>query len=249
VHPLDALAVFGAGLAAGTINTIVGSGSLVTFPTLLALGYPAVLANVTNTVGIVPGSLSGAVAYRRELKGQKRRLLVLGSASLAGGLLGSGLLLALPGSVFRRIVPALILLACLLVVVQPRLSRWLAEHREHREHGGASLWATVFATGIYGGYFGAAQGVILIALLATFLTDELNRLNATKNVLALIANGTAALLFISVSHVAWAVAGFLAVGAILGGQLGGLIGRRLPPALLRVVIVCVGVTVAVLLLV
>jgi uncharacterized protein len=244
-----ALAIFGVGLAAGTINTIVGSGSLITFPTLLALGYPAVVANVTNTVGLVPGSLSGAVGYRRELKGQRRRLIPLGLASVGGGLTGAILLLVLPGSVFRQIVPVLILIACGLVILQPRLSRRLADRSPGHSHGGPGLWVTVFATGVYGGYFGAAQGVILFALLAIFIDDDLQRLNAAKNVMTALVNGVAAIVFIIVAHVVWSAALILAAGAIIGGQVGAKVGRRLPPQILRATIVVVGVAVAIRLLV
>ncbi len=246
--PAEALAVLGAGLAAGTINTVVGSGSLITFPTLLALGYPAVLANVTNNVGLVPGSFSGVIGYRHELTGQRSRLAVLGPASVLGGLTGAVLLLALPGSVFKRVIPALILLACVLVAAQPRLSRLMAERRRAADGAGPALWVTVYLTGVYGGYFGAAQGVILIALLAIFIADDLQRLNAAKNVLALLVNGTAAVLFIAFTHVAWGAAALIAVGASAGGQIGAKVGRRLPPDLLRIVIIVVGVIAAVALL-
>src|SRR3954469_1112052 len=186
--PLTALGILLAGRAAGTINTIVGSGSLITFPTLLAAGYPAVTANVSNALGLVPGSLSGAFGYRRELEGQRERLIRLAVASLAGGVTGAILLLTLPSSVFDGVVPILILVACALVVVQPRLSRILAGRRgdDAPAHGGPALFVTVFLTGVYGGYFGAAQGVILLALLAIFVPDDLQRLNAAKNVLALL---------------------------------------------------------------
>ena len=182
---LEALAIVGAGLVAGTVNTIVGSGSLITFPTLLAFGFRPVVANVSNTVGLVPGSLSGVIAYRAELDGQRGRLFALGGASMAGGVTGAVLLLALPGSVFRHVVPVLILVACVLVALQPRLSACLAERKDRPVHGGPVLFVTVFATGVYGGYFGAAQGVILVSLLGIFVADDLQRLNATKNVLAL----------------------------------------------------------------
>ena len=245
-----ALAILGVGLAAGTLNTIVGSGSLITFPTLLALGYPPVVANVSNTVGLVTGSISGAIGYRRELEGQFSRLRVLAVASLAGGLTGGVLLLALPASVFRNVVPVLILVACVLVALQPRLSRRGAEgDRPVRAHGGPLLCIAVFLTGVYGGYFGAAQGVMLIALLGIFLDDHLQRLNAAKNVLAALVNGIAALLFIVFADVDWAVAGLLAGGAIVGGQVGATLGRRISPGWLLAVIVLVGVAVAIRLLV
>jgi len=245
---LEALAIVGVGLVAGTINTIVGSGSLITFPTLLAFGFKPIVANVSNTVGLVPGSLSGTVAYRRELAGQKGRLLFLGSASLTGGVTGAVLLLALPRSVFRHVVPVLILVACVLVAVQPRLSRRLAARRRAPHHGGKSLFATIYATGVYGGYFGAAQGVILMSLLGIFLDDHLQRLNAAKNVLALVTNAVSALVFVAVTHIAWEAAACIAGGSVVGGQIGGVLGRRLPAGLLRVVIIVVGVTAASVLL-
>jgi uncharacterized protein len=244
---LEALAITGAGLAAGTINTVVGSGSLITFPTLLAFGFPAVLANVSNTVGLVPGSVSGVIAYRRELSGQSRRLAVLCAAAAIGGGCGAGLLLALPHSVFREVVPALILVACVLVALQPLLAKRAA--RAPRAHGGPTLFTSVVGTAIYGGYFGAAQGVILISLLGIFLDDDIQRLNATKNVLALVVNAVAALVFIALSHVAWEAAGLLAAGAVVGGQLGGAVGRRLGRVWLRGAIIAVGVTAAIVLLV
>ena len=248
MSPVEAVAIVLAGLAAGTVNTIVGSGSLVTFPTLLFFGYPPLVANVSNTVGLVPGSISGAVGYRRELAGQRGRAIPLAIAALLGGLTGGILLLVLPAAAFARIVPVLILVACGLVVIQPRVSRTLVARRGSAvrpQHGGPLLLATVYATGIYGGYFGAAQGVILVALLSIFLSDDLQRLNALKNVLAAVINGVAAILFIAVAPVAWAPAALLAVGSIVGGQVGARIGRRLPPTVLRAVIVVVGVVVAV----
>ena len=245
---LEALAIAGAGLVAGTINTIVGSGSLLTFPTLLAFGFSPVVANVSNTVGLVPGSLSGAVAYRSELRGQRPRLLVLGTASVTGGIVGAVLLLVLPGSVFRHVVPALILVACVLVALQSRLSARLAHNRDRHAHGGPALFGSVFLTGVYGGYFGAAQGVILVSLLGIFFADDLQRLNAAKNVLALLVNGAAALLFMVFAHVAWDAAGLVAAGSVVGGQVGGVLGRRLPAPLLRGVIIAVGVAAAIALL-
>ena len=239
--------LLGAGGVAGTVNTVVGSGSLLTFPTLLAFGYSPLVANVSNTVGLVPGSISGAFGYRRELAGQRDRLRRLGVSSLAGGLLGAGLLLLLPSSSFERVVPYLIVLACSLVVVQPRLSAHMirrATRRPDPSQAHLLLDGCVFLTAIYGGYFGAAQGVILVALLGIFLDDHLQRLNAAKNVLAALVNGVAALLFVAFAHVAWLPATLIAVGAIAGGQLGARIGRRLPPTILRVLIVVVGLGVA-----
>jgi uncharacterized membrane protein YfcA len=245
MSPWAALAIFAAGLAAGTINVIVGSGSLITFPTLLALGYPPVLANVSNTVGLVPGNASATVAYRRELVGQRSRLIQLGAASVLGSLVGAALLLTLPHSVFKAAVPALIALAAVLMAVQPRLRARLELGTGTSRHGGAGLLAGVFFTAIYGGYFGAAQGVILIALLAIFIDDDLQRLNGTKNVLAFTANAVAAVVFIASTHVSWSVAGLIALGSVVGGQVGGRYGRRLPASVLRWVIVVVGLGVAV----
>jgi uncharacterized protein len=269
---LRALAIFAAGLAAGTINTVVGSGTLITFPTLLAFGYPPVLANVSNNVGLVPGVASGVYGYRSELGGQRRRIIRLGSASVCGGLVGAILLLTLPQSAFKAIVPALIAVAVVMVIIQPRLAKWVAERQRARAAaarqegasgdgagaGGASadaatasptaaeaiggpvLWVLVFLAGIYGGYFGAAQGVLLIGMLGIALNDSLQRINGAKNVLAGLVNGVAAVVFILATHIDWGVAGLIAAGSIIGGQVGARIGRRLPPWGLRVVIVCVG---------
>jgi uncharacterized membrane protein YfcA len=240
VSLLECVLVLAAGLFAGAINTVVGSGTLVTFPVLLAVGYGPVVANVSNTLGLVPGSISGAIGYRAELAGQRRRILVLGSASLLGGIAGAVLLLSLPGSAFEAIVPVLIALALVLVVLQPRLSRMLAQRRPARPHGGPPLWAGVFGTGVYGGYFGAAQGVILLAICGIAIPEDLQRLNALKNVLAAIVNGIAAVVFLFFASVAWLPALLLAVSSAAGGQLGARIGRSLSPGVLRGVIVVVG---------
>jgi uncharacterized membrane protein YfcA len=209
-----------------------------------------VVANVSNTVGITFGSLSGAVGYRRELDGQRRRTTILGLASLTGGITGGVLLLTLPSSVFDDIVPVLILLAVALVILQPRLRRVVAERRSRVvEHGGVELWIGIFLTGVYGGYFGAAQGVILLSLLGIFIADTLQRLNGVKNVLALIANGVAAVIFVFFADVAWLVVVLVAVGSVIGAQLGATVGRRLPAPALRGLIVVVGLIAAIKLLV
>jgi hypothetical protein len=248
VSLVEALAILGAGFAAGVINAIVGSGTLITFPTLIAFGYPAFLANVSNTVGLIPGIGSGIFAYRRELNGQTRRLCTLGVFSLLGGTVGSILLLQLPGEVFGHVIPILILIACTLVIAQPKLSKWLAHRHAGHPYGGLPLAVGVFLTGIYGGYFGAAQGVILISLLGIFLNDELQRLNGAKQILAGITNVVAALMFISFTHIAWGPAGLIAGGAAIGGYVGGRYGRLLPARILRPLIVVIGVTAAVHLL-
>lgn len=242
---LEALAILLAGLGAGTINAVVGSGTLITFPVLLAFGVPPVTANVSNTIGLVPGSLASAFGYRRELRGQGPRTLRLLTGSLLGGATGAVLLLVLPASAFETIVPALILLGVVLVVFQPRLSARVAARAERR--GTASgrdawwVWPAVALTGVYGGYFGAAQGVLLMAALGIGISQSLQHSNAVKNVLAAATNGIAGLLFVIVADVDWRIAGLIAVGAVIGGLLGSSVGRRLPPIVLRVVIVVVGV--------
>ena len=245
----EALAILAAGLAAGTINTVVGSGSLMTFPVLLAFGYPPVTANVSNNIGLVPGSISGSIGYREELRGQRARAIWLGRASLLGGATGAALLLALPPSWFAAIVPAFIAVALVLVVLQPRLSAALVRRQgEPHEHGGRLGLAGVFGAGVYGGYFGAAQGILLLAILGLTLDEDLQRINALKNVLAGLVNGIAAVIFVLVAHVAWAPAALIAVGSTAGGQVGARYGRRLPPAGLRALIVVVGLTAIVVLL-
>ncbi|MFD8708443.1 sulfite exporter TauE/SafE family protein [Kitasatospora sp. NPDC059648] len=238
----EAIAVLVAGVGAGMINVIVGSGTLITFPVLLAVGIPPVTANVSNSFGLVPGSLSGVIGYRRELVGQGRRLRRMGTASLLGGLLGALLLIKLPSGAFDAIVPALILLALVLVVIQPRVAKAVAARRraDGDPDGSLALLAGVFLTGIYGGYFGAAQGVLLVALMGMLLQEDLQRINAVKNALAMIVNAVAALFFLFTSTVNWTAAGLIAVGSLAGGLLGAKVGRRLPPTVLRAVIVVVG---------
>ena len=241
---LHALAILGAGVVAGAINAVVGSGTLFTFPVLLAFGYAPVVANVSNTVGLVPGSAAGAWGYRRELTGQRARTLRLSMASLSGGVVGGVLLLTLPASAFKDIVPAFIIIALVLIVLQPRISRALARRRREghvREHAGPAAMAAVFASGIYGGYFGAAQGILLLAILSLSLDDNLQRINALKVVLAGLVNLIAGVIFVFAAHVNWGAAALIAVGSIIGGVLGARGGRRLPAAALRAVIVVVGV--------
>ena len=242
--PLHALAIFAAGVAAGGINTLVGSGTLITFPVLLAFGYPPVTANVSNTVGLVPGSAAGAVGYRRELAGQRARGLRLATASTAGGIAGAVLLLSLPASAFRDIVPAFIVIALVLIVLQPWIGRALEARRTRtRRHPGAVAMLAVFATGIYGGYFGAAQGIMLLAILGLSLpTEDLQRINALKVVLAGLVNLVAGIIFVFSSHISWLPALLIAIGSIIGGIAGARWGRRLPPAVLRAAIVVVGIT-------
>jgi uncharacterized membrane protein YfcA len=237
-----------AGFLAGAINAIVGSGSLITFPALLAIGLPPVTANVTNTVGIVFGSVSAVVGYRRELRPQLRRALWLSIPTVFGAALGATLLLRLPQRVFGFVVPVLVAFAVLMVIFQPRLSRRLADDGTPPPWGRYAVPVGIFLTAIYGGYFGAAQGVILMGLLTVLLSEPIQELNAVKNVVAGVANLVAALIFVAVAHVAWEAAGVIAISSVLGGQAGSAVGRRLNPLLLRLVIVAAGLAALVKLL-
>ncbi len=252
VDPLQALAIIAAGLAAGTINTIVGSGTLVTFPTLLFFGYAPVSANISNSLGLVAGGVSGAWGYRRELRTVRSTLLALLPASLVGAVIGALLLLALPESAFETIVPILIALALILVVTGPRLNGWAAGHHTDRLTRGrwVALLAGVMLTGIYGGYFGAAQGVLLMGVLGVLLPYGLQQLNGIKNVCTLVANLVAALVFLMVepAQIDWLVVLLIATGSLAGGFIGAKVGRAMSPWLLRTVIVVIG-TVAIVVLV
>lgn len=255
---VEFVAVLLAGTAAGAINAVVGSGSLITFPTLVALGWPPLVANVSNNIGLVPGSFSSVHGYRRELRGQRSRLVRLVPASAIGSLTGSVLLLTLPSDVFDRVVVVLIVVALVLVVSQPFIARRLADRRAagdaDRPAGsparevGPALVTLVAAAGVYGGYFGAAQGIILVATLGIFVIDGLQRLNACKNVLAATVNSVAAVVFVATTTVDWAVVAVIAVGSTIGGQVGARVGRRLDPRWLRGLIVVVGLSALVRLL-
>jgi len=235
----EAIAVAAAGFAAGGVNTIVGSGSLITFPVLLAVGYPSVVANV----GLVPGGVSGVIGYRRELEGQWRRALILACGTSVGALIGGILLLQLPSSVFDAVVPILILLAVVLMAIKRTPN---VHTQKERTVAGTSA---SFATGIYGGYFGAAQGIILMSLLRFCFPDDLQRLNGLKNVLAGVANAVAAILFIAVADVAWEAAALIAVGSVVGAQVGARYGRHIPSEVLRWIVVIGGGIVALILLI
>ncbi|MBT2490093.1 sulfite exporter TauE/SafE family protein [Streptomyces sp. ISL-96] len=241
----EMLAVFAAGVGAGTINTIVGSGTLITFPVLLATGLPPVTATVSNALGLIPGSISGAIGYRKELTGQRRRILRLSAAGAVGGLCGAVLLLALPPTAFETIVPVLVGLALVLVILQPRITKAVQRRRERNgtrtdADGGPLLITGLLLASVYGGYFTAAQGIIYVALMGMLLTDTLQRLNATKNVLAAVVNTIAATFFLFAAEFDWTAVALIAVGSTLGGQLGAKIGRRLPAPALRALIVAVG---------
>jgi uncharacterized protein len=251
VGPAEAVAILGAGIAAGAVNAVVGSGSLITFPTLLAFGFAPVVANVSNNVGLVSGNISGAIGYRRELAGQRSRLVRLSVFSVAGSIAGAAALLTLPSSSFHVIVSVLILAACVLVFAQPRLSARITARRERQaspagspagsERTSPALAGGVFGAAAYGGYFGAAQGVLVIGLLGSFLDEPLQRVNAAKNVLVAIVNGTAAIVYIIFAHVAWLAVALIAVGSTMGGLAGARYGRRLPPTALRIFVVAIGI--------
>src|ERR1700760_238492 len=246
VNLLQALAVLAAGFAAGGINAIVGSGSLVTFPVLLAVGYSSVTANVSNSVGLVFGNISAAWGYREELEGQRQRAMIGGAGTAVGAITGGVLLLTLPEGVVDAFVPILILLACVLMVLRPKPKLSHAALSHHRKF---ALIGIGFAVGVYGGYFGAAQGVILLAALRFLIPDNLQRLNGLKNVMVGVANGLPAILFTIVAHVAWDAAALVAVGSIAAAQLGARYGRRIPEGTLRWTVVTVGVIVAIVLIV
>ena len=246
----QSLLVFLAGIAAGTINTVVGSGTLVTFPTLLAFGVPPVSATMSNAIGLVPGNVSGTWGYRRELRGQWVRLRWQIPASLAGALVGAWLLLHLPATAFEAIVPVLLVVALVLVVTQPLIQRWVKQRAAAagREQGVmtpqriATLVAATLITGIYGGYFAAAQGVLLVGLMGVLVQDSLQRLNAAKNLLTLLVNTVSALTYTIVAwdRINWPAVGLIAVGSLLGGFIGAGIGRRMSPVVLRSAIVALG---------
>ena len=239
-----------AGLGAGAINALVGSGTLITFPTLVALGYPPVTATMSNATGLVAGSVSGTWGYRAELRGQWDRLRWQIPASLAGGVLGAFLLLHLPETVFIKVVPVLLVLALVLVVIGPRIQAWTARRAEEAgrspEHVSprqmAALVFGTFAVGVYGGYFTAAQGILLVGLMGALLPESVQRMNAAKNLLALVVNVVAAVAYTSVAfdRISWPAAGLIAAGSLVGGVLGARYGRRLSGNAQRAIIVVVG---------
>jgi uncharacterized membrane protein YfcA len=238
----EVIAIVAAGFAAGTINAVIGSGTLITFPVLLAFGYPPVLANVSNNIGLVPGAVSSAWAYRRELRCGVTRLRRFAPATASGAVIGAILLLELPADSFKAIVPVLIAGSLVLVVLQPRITAAITARRtRNRPHGGLPLIGGIFGTGIYGGYFGAGQGILLFGLLASSLGGDLREINAIRAVLAGLANLIAAVVFLFIAEVAWDAAALIAAGATLGGLAGAGIGRRLPDPWLRAVVVVVGI--------
>ena len=244
--PLQLTLVALAGTAAGMVNAVAGGGTLMSFPALTAMGMPAIAANVTNTVALWPGMAGGIVAQRRDFAGQQRRLWVAVPVGVAGGLLGGLLLLRTGESTFRALVPYLILIAAALLALQDRLRAWLVTHPSHHAGGEstARLVLPVAAGAIYGGYFGAGLGVILLAVLGLILDDTLTRLNALKQAIALAANLAAAVFFLFSGQIDWPIALIMAAGAIVGGSIGGKLAGRIPPARLRAVVVTIAVLVA-----
>jgi len=251
VSPLEIVVILLAGVGAGTINTIVGSGTLITFPTLIAFGYPPVVATMSNAIGLVPGGVSGTWGYRRELEGQGKRLRWQLPGSFLGALLGAWLLLHLPEKTFVAVVPILLVLAIVLVILQTRIQRWARARSEAagRDHAvmtrSRMVWlvAATFAAGVYGGYFAAAQGILLVGLMGALLPDNIQRINAAKNLLTLVVKVVAANAYAIVAHdrISWAAAGLIAVGSLIGGFVGARVGRRLHPVVLKTVIVLLGI--------
>lgn len=231
-----------AGLGAGIINTAVGSGSLITYPILVLVGLPPVTANITNTVGLAPGAVAGAWAYRHELVKQKSTILRLLPVAVVGAAIGAALLFVLPSKAFQFAVPVLILISAALVAFQPAIARRLGNRAGHTLWG--SLTASVLAASIYGGYFSAAQGVILLGVLGIFLSSGLQQQNALKNLLQATVNVVAAIFFIIAGGTNWLFAGCVAVGALCGAPIGARLARRLPATVFRVAIVVFGIIVA-----
>jgi uncharacterized membrane protein YfcA len=249
VTPGSAALVLGAGFLAGGVNAIAGGGTLVSYPALLAAGLPPVLANTTSSVGLLSGYAGGSLAYRRELEGQRQRAVRLLAAGVVGAVLGAVLLLVVSTKAFEVVVPFLVLLASGLLAVQPALARWLRTRRSAEEH---PLWITQLLIGlgaVYGTFFGAGLGVIMLAVLGLLVSDDLQRLNALKNVLSLVINLVGALVFVATGNVRWLAALLLAVGAVAGATAGVGLARRLPAQVVRVGIVAAGVVVGVVLLI
>lgn len=234
-----------AALAAGAVNSVAGGGTLLTFPTLIAILGP-VAANATSTVALLPGSVSAGLGYRAELGRARRHLLLLWPPSLAGGIVGSLLLIRLPEQVFARAVPWLLVTASVLLLLQPTLKRWLGEHAQARPRRLTVLGVIVFQllVGVYGGYFGAGIGILMLSSLAFTGLSDIHEMNAVKNVLAATMNGVSALIFALAGVVVWKYAALMAVTAVIGGYAGARVARRLQPELVRAIVVAIGLLVA-----
>ena len=237
-----------AGLVAGGVNAVAGGGSLLVFPALLAVGFPPLAANVTNSVAQWPGYLGQVVGGQEELRGQRRRMLLTSAAGVAGSAVGCGLLLVLPDAVFDAIVPVLVLLASAMLALSPRIKRWVGTPEPGAPDRLAALLPAVFVAAIYGGYFGGALGVILIATLSLCAHDRLVRLNALKGVLSLVIATVTVVIFAIGAPVDWTAVALLAPTTLTGGFLGAKLARRLPEPVLRWSVVILGLAVGVYLL-
>ena len=247
--PADIALLAVAGVAAGAVNAVAGGGSLISFPALLAVGFPSVTANVTNTVALFPGYFGSVLGGRQELVGQAPRVRSLAVVSVVGAIGGAVLLLTTPGEVFRAVVPFLILLACALLLAQPRLARVVqSRDRSSATEHGFVLQVTVLLGAVYGSYFGAGLGVLLLGLLGVFLVETLQRVNALKNVLSLVMNTVALVAFGIFGPVIWSAALVLALSSLVGGFAGARVARRIPAKVLRAFVVVYGVVVAIALL-
>lgn len=236
----ELLLVAAAGLAAGAINAVVGSGTLITYPVLLGTGLSPVTANGTNAVGLAVGGVSSAVAYREELRPRKRALLPLALLVMVGGVVGALLVVSLPETVFEAVVPWLILSAVVLVALQPTITRRLRGRVHHLTRRARDLPLWVWLMGVYGGYFGAGQGVMYMAVLGLRYDDDVQQSNAAKNLFAGLANVAAAVVFIAAGRVVWPFVVALWVGSLVGGYYGGRVARRIPDVVLRGIVVAVG---------
>jgi uncharacterized protein len=234
-----------AGFFAGALNAAAGGGSLISFPALILVGYPSLTANVTNNVAVAPGYVTGATGYRHELRGQRKRIVPLVIASLIGSVIGVGLILASSQGAFEGIVPFLVLAACVLLAIQPAISRWLGERSDDSERPGVGALAGQTLAGVYGGYFSAALGVAALAILGLFLTDTLQRLNALKALLQLVIGAVSALGFALLAPVAWTAVAIIAPASMIGGEVGARLARQVSDRVLRVGIVTYGVAAAV----
>lgn len=248
---LQQLALFGGGLGAGLVLSSIGAASLISFPILLAVGLPPVVANASNTVGLVPAGIGGAIGYRRELAAHPALVRVVLATSAVGAVLGAFLLLRLPPTVFESLVPWLILFACALVGLQPAISGWVQRRAQrlghaprHRQTMSVPVKAISTIMGVYGGYFGAGQGVMMVAFLALGIDIELRVINALKTLAVFAANVVASVVFIAIAELDWTAIVLVGLGSVIGGYLGALIGRRLPPTLFRVLVVGVGLAVS-----
>jgi hypothetical protein len=247
--PVRDLVLVAVGFVAGLFNGVAGGGTLISFPVLLALGYPALTANLTSTVGIWPGYLGGVAGFRQEIVEQRERFVILAPVTILGAVVGAILLLTTPSSAFTRLAPWLVLFATALFALAPFLSRWLSGGGPTTHTRPIALWVGMFLAAVYGGYFGAAMGVIILAVLGLTLPDTLARASGIRAVLSVLSNGVAAIVFIVHGHLQWSAAGLLAIGCLVGGYVGASVARKLPARALRVVVILIGLGTGIRLLV